>query len=136
MTYFSFNDMLKSSIYDLDDISELGETYLPFGNTNNIYPNFDNDTKLGNFFNEANDKHMTKAFEKIFCPNPINEENKEIISSLNGKEENRNNQTSTSINQEREKEEKKEEGKNSQESFSNDIFFLNQETELEESNEE
>ena len=34
MTYFSFNDMLKPSIYDLDDISELGETYLPFGNAN------------------------------------------------------------------------------------------------------
>ena len=136
MTYFSFNDMLKTSIYDLDDISELGETYLPFGNANNIYPNFDNDTKLGNFFKEANDKHMSKAFEKIFCPNPINEENKEIISSLNGKEENRNNQTSTSINQEREKEEKKEEGKNIQESFSNNIFFLNQEIELEENNEE
>ena len=66
MTYFSFNDMLKPSIFDIDDISELGETYLPFENVNNIYPNFDNDTKLGNFFNEANDKHMTKAFEKKF----------------------------------------------------------------------
>ena len=104
MTYFSFNDMFKPTISDLYNISELGETYLPFGNANNIYPNFDNDTKLGNFFNEANDKHMSKAFEKIICSNPINEENKEIISSLNGKEENRNNQTSTSINQEREKE--------------------------------
>ena len=136
MTYFSFNDMFKPTISDLDNISELGETYLPFGNANNIYPNFDNDTKLGNFFNEANDKHMTKAFEIIFCPSPINEDNKEKIFLLKGKDENRYNHTSTSISHEKEIEEKKEEGKNSQESFSNNIFFLNQEIELEENNEE
>ena len=87
-------------------------------------------------FNEANDKHITKALEKIFGPSPINEEKKVLFFSPNGNDANRNNQTSTSYSHEREIKEYKEEGKISQKSFSNNIFGLNQEIELEENNEE
>ena len=142
--------MLKSSIFDLDDISDPEETYLSFENANYIHPAFDNAINLGNLsflkrktkrremslFNETNDKNLTKALEKNFPPSPINEENKEKIYSPNGNDENRNNQASTSITLEREIKDKKEEGNDSQKSFSNNIFDLNQEIDLEENNEE
>ena len=145
---FDVNNIKNPSISIIDYNSiESNEPSFPFENFNFIYPDDDNEDKMGNFsflkgkikrstemfsFSEKKDTHVIKAFEKIFCQEQIDEEDKDIIHPPNLKDENRINPASTQSSHEREK----EEGKISQITVLNNISCLNQEIELEENNEE